>query len=283
MCADHNLLQVRELNVQYCSGEGIRHQAVEGVSFDIGPGEVVGLMGESGCGKTTIALSLLGLLPNGGARSSGSIQFRGQELLALNERAYQKIRGAGISMVHQEPGNSLSPVLRVGDQVTEVMNAHRDWSWKRCRAEAESLIARVGLPGTDRIFSAYPHQLSGGQLQRIVLAQALACEPAILVADEPTASLDARSQASFLVLLRELKEQFGLGILLISHTPEIQASLADRLLVMKDGQIVEEGSFGQLYRRPTHPYTRTMLRRKSVAEGNAEPRQELVAHGERVR
>lgn len=277
------LLQVRGLTVQFCSREGIRHRAVDRVSFDIAAGEVLGLMGESGCGKTTIALSLLGLLPSDCTLAAGSIQFRGQELLALDERSYQRIRGAGISMVHQEPGISLSPVLRVGDQVAEVFRAHRDWGWRRCRAEAESMIVRVGLPGTARIFFAYPHQLSGGQLQRIVLAQALACEPALMIADEPTASLDARSQAEFLNLLRETKERSQVSILLISHTPEIQASLSDRLLVMKDGRIVEEGSFTQLYRSPSHPYTRAMLRRKASGVADENLKQELAAQGHRAR
>jgi ABC-type dipeptide/oligopeptide/nickel transport system ATPase component len=181
-------------------------------------------------------------------------------------------------MVPQEPGISLSPVLRVGDQVTEVIRAHRDWGWKQCRAAAESMLARVGLQETARIFSAYPHQLSGGQLQRVVLAQALACNPALLVADEPTAALDACSQARFLALLREVKEQFRISILLISHTPEIQASLADRLLVMKQGRIIEKGSFGDIYRHPRQPYTRAMLRRDVPAQTMEASDRDLVAY-----
>ena len=261
-----NVLQVRELTVQYRSVRGMSHLAVDRIGFDIGPAEVVGLMGESGCGKTSIALTLLGLLLEDHASAAGSISFRGQELLGMDERSFQRVRGAEISMVSQEPGISLSPVLRVGDQVAEVFRAHRDWSWKRCRAEAESMLARVGIQGNARIYSAYPHQLSGGQLQRIVLAQALACNPALLIADEPTASLDACSQAGFLALLRDLKEKFRISILLISHTPEIQASLADRLLVMKEGRIIEEGSFWEIYKNPRQSYTRAMLRRDGPAQ-----------------
>jgi len=278
-----NVLQVRELTIEYRSAGGTWQQAVDRCSFEIGVGEIVGLMGESGCGKTSVALSLLGLIPKDRARVSGSISFRGKELLGMDESSLQRIRGADISMVYQEPGESLSPVLRVGDQIAEVLHAHRDWGWKRCRAEAESIIARVGLPGTARIFSAYPHQLSGGQLQRVVLAQALACAPALLIADEPTASLDARSQAEFLELLRELKEESRVSILLISHTPEIQASLADRLVVMKDGRIVEEGEFAQLYRDPSHPYTRTMLRRNAADRVKESFMRELTAPGGRGR
>lgn len=278
-----NVLQVRELTVRYRSAEGIWTEAVNRVSFDIRAGEFVGLMGESGCGKTSIAMSLLGLIPKDLACVSGSILFCGQDLLAMDERSLQRIRGAKISMVYQEPGISLSPVLRVGDQVAEIFRAHRDWGWKRCHEEAESMMEGVGLPATARIFSAYPHQLSGGQLQRVVLAQALACDPAILIADEPTASLDARSQAEFLDVLRRLKEYSRISILLISHTPEIQASLADRLLVMKDGKIVEEGRFAQLYRNPSHPYTRTMLRRTTPDETRESLEQELAAEGDRPR
>lgn len=261
----NNLLQVSNLTVQY-RGAGLRpHSAVDRISFGVASGEVLGLMGESGSGKSSVALALLGLLPAESTEISGSVLFRGQELLAMPERALQRIRGAAISLVFQEPGISLSPMMRAGDQVAEVIHAHRRWNWKRCRTHAEQMLARVGLTPTDRIFSAYPHQLSGGQRQRVVLAQALACDPVLLIADEPTASLDARSQADFIALLRGLKQQFHISILLISHTPEIQASLADRLLVMKNGRIVEEGSFDELYRNPSHPYTRLMLRRSSRA------------------
>jgi len=255
------LLEVRGLTIQYDAAGAHPHRAVDGVCFDIGSGEVVGLMGESGCGKSSIALGVLGLLDRESAAVSGSILFRGQELLKMGERRLEKIRGAGISLVFQEPGISLSPMMRAGEQVAEVIHAHRGGSWKQCREGAETMLARVGLEQTKRIFSAYPHQLSGGQRQRVVLAQALACGPALLIADEPTASLDARSQADFVALLRRLKEETGISILLISHTPEIQASLADRLLVMKDGRIVEEGNFGEIYRNPRQDYTRAILRR----------------------
>jgi ABC-type glutathione transport system ATPase component len=254
------LLRVQDLNIVYRGAARSLHHAVQNVSFEICEGEVVGLMGESGCGKTSIALASLGLLAEEQADVSGSIQFRGEELLAKDRRALRAIRGAGISLVFQEPELALSPVMNVRDQVAEVIHAHNDWKWERCRANAELALERVGLSDSQRIFSAYPHQLSGGQRQRVVLAQALACKPALLIADEPAASLDARSQKEILMLLRKLQRELRISILLISHAPDVQATLADRLMVMANGRIVEQGPFEQLYRNPTHDCTRAMLR-----------------------
>lgn len=247
------LLRVQDLNVSYRGTSSGQQRAVENVSFEIGEGEVLGLMGGSGCGKTSIALALLGLLSKSQAHVSGSVQFRGKELLTTDRNALRAIRGSGISLVFQEPELALSPVMNAREQVAEVIHAHHDWKWQRCRADAEMALVRVGLPNTPRIFSAYPHQLSGGQRQRVVLAQALACKPALLIADEPAASLDARSQNEFLALLRELQREMRLAILLISHAPEVQARLADRLMVMENGRIVEQGPFEQLYRDPRTP------------------------------
>jgi ABC-type glutathione transport system ATPase component len=254
------LLQVTDLSVSYRGAGSNRRHAVENVSFEIAEGEVLGLMGESGCGKTSIALALLGLLSQDQAQVAGSIQFRGEELLSKDRNSLRAIRGAGISLVFQEPELALSPVMKIRDQVVEVIHAHNDWKWQRCRAEAELALARVGLADSSRIFSAYPHQLSGGQRQRVVLAQALACNPALLIADEPAASLDARSQSELLALLRELQRALRISILLISHAPEVQASLAGRLMVMANGRIVEQGLFEQLYRNPSQSITRAMLR-----------------------
>lgn len=271
-----NLLQVMDLRVSYRGADAEVRDAVDGVSFAIAPGEVLGLMGESGCGKTSTALALLGLLSDRHAQVSGSVQFRGEEVLSMDARALRALRGSGISMVFQEPEIALSPVMRAGDQVAEVIHAHKGLNWKQCRAEAEAALVRVGLPGTQRIFSAYPHQLSGGQRQRVVLAQALACQPALIIADEPTASLDARSQSEMLALLRELKRELGIAILLISHTPEVQAYLADWLMVMAGGRIVEHGTFAELYRNPSHEITRAMLRTSSLADSVEEMDLEMV-------
>jgi peptide/nickel transport system ATP-binding protein len=259
------LLAVKSLRVRYRSPELGQQHAVENASFDISAGEVLGLMGESGCGKTSIALALLGLLSKEQAHVSGSVQFLGKELLTMGQGALRAIRGAGISMVFQEPGIALSPVMRVRDQVAEVLYAHTSSKWKECCVDAELALARVGLANTQRLFSAYPHQLSGGQQQRVVLAQALACKPALVIADEPTASLDARSQDELLALLRKLQRELRISILLISHSAEVQARLADRLMVMDHGRIVEQGRFEDLYRNPSYPCTRAMLRTTTAA------------------
>jgi ABC-type glutathione transport system ATPase component len=254
------LLTVRNLNIAYRRDRGCPQRAVEDASFEVHAGEVLGLMGESGCGKTSIALALLGLLSSEQAQVSGSVAFRGQELLTMEPRALRALRGAEISMVFQEPGMAMNPVMRVRDHVAEVIRAHKKLKPKQCQADAELALGRVGLPNTPRIFSAYPHQLSGGQRQRVVLAQALACGPALLIADEPTASVDARSQDELLALLQDLKRESGIAILLISHSAEVQARLADRLVVMDQGRIVEHGGFEELYRNPSHACTRAMLR-----------------------
>jgi ABC-type glutathione transport system ATPase component len=277
------LLQVTDLTICYRSGETFQPPAVDRLSFRIGMGETVGVTGESGCGKTSVALALLGLLPADKASLTGSIRLRGWDLAYLNERPSQEIRGAGISMVHQAPGIALSPVMRVGQQIAEILHAHRRWNWKRCRSETHSMFHRVGLSPTDRIFLAYPHELSGGELQRVSLAQALICRPALVIADEPAASLDARSQAGFIALLRELKEDLRLSLLLISQSPGIQASLADRLLVMKDGRIVEEGCFGEVYRNPTDRYKRALLRGDSAAIEKQQDNLESITQEQMVR
>jgi ABC-type glutathione transport system ATPase component len=265
------LLDVKSLKIRYGAGNQLdRPLAVADVSFNVSAGEVVGLMGESGCGKTSIALALLGLLSKDRAQVTGSIRWRGKDLLALPANELRKIRGAQISMVFQEPEQALSPVLRIVDQVAEVIHAHTNSNWKDCRVEAQDVLAQIGLPATPRIFAAYPHQLSGGQRQRVVLAQALTCKPSLIVADEPTASLDTRSQNELLALLQQLKRETGVAILLISHSAEVQAHLADRLIVMERGEIVEQGTFEKMFRRPAHPLTRTMLRSPAASSKNLE-------------
>ncbi len=252
-----HLLEVRELGVRI-SIDSCQLQALEGVTFHVARGEVVGLLGESGAGKTTLALALLRLLPSSFQVLGGSIQFEARPLLSLSERELRKIRGAKISLIYQD-STVLNPVMRVGDQVVEVLKAHRDWSTQRCRDEARLLLEGVDLEDVNRVYASYPHQLSGGQRQRIVIAQALACRPALVVADEPTSSLDPATATSIVELLRRLNQQFKIAFLVISHDVEILARLADRVMVMYEGRIVEQGPCQAILREPLHPYTRALL------------------------
>lgn len=233
--------------------------AVNGASFAIQHGETVGFLGESGCGKSTIALSLLGLLPPDTTIQEGVIRFNGRELQALNEREWENIRGAEIALIPQDPALALSPVKRVGEQLADVIQAHRPWKRSRCREEAEQLLHTVHLDDASRVLSSYPFQLSGGQLQRIVIAQALACEASLVIADEPTSALDSIVRAEILDLFQELKQQRSMTLLLISHEPEILARLADRILVMQKGRIIEDGDFIRLRDHPVHAFTKDLL------------------------
>jgi oligopeptide/dipeptide ABC transporter ATP-binding protein len=250
------LLQVRNLTVQLGSTSAA---IVDGINFDIGPGETVGLLGESGCGKTTLGLALIRLLPAAARIARGSIRFRGGEMLLENECQLQKIRGAELSIIFQEPEMALNPVMCVGDQIAEVLRAHTNWNRRRRREEAESLLRQVQLSDA-RIHSAYPHQLSGGECQRVVIAQALACKPFLLIADEPTSALDNTTQVEVLLLLKELKERLGLALFFITHNPLLLAGIADRVLIMYAGRIVEEGTLAQVSSKPHHPYTEALWR-----------------------
>lgn len=254
-----SLLQIHDLEVCYRSSPEGRVRAVRGVTFDLAAGEAVGLLGESGCGKTTLALSLLRLLPPAGRVERGAINFRGVNLLTLDERGLQKIRGAGISLIYQEPGLALNPVMRVGEQVAEVVRAHQPVSRDRARELAKGLLDQVGLGEGRGIAEAYPHQLSGGQRQRVVIAQAIAGKPSLIVADEPTTALDAVVQLEVLALLKELRQELGVALLLITHNPVVLAHAVDRVLVMYAGRLVEEGPTQRVFQEPLHPYTRGLM------------------------
>jgi len=252
------LLDVRDLHVAYAA-EPAPIAAVDGVSFAIAPGEVVCLVGESGSGKTTLALSLAGLLPESARRARGSIRWRGEDLAELPESSLQRIRGAQIGFVFQEPGIALHPLLRVGDQIAHVLRAHAPLDRARSLAEAERLIAEVGLRDPARTARAYPHELSGGQQQRVTIAQAIACRPALIVADEPTASLDTTTRAEILALLLDLNRRLGVALLLVTHDLATVATLGGRALVMYAGRVVEDAPFDRLARLPLHPYTQALL------------------------
>lgn len=270
------LLAAQDLRVCYRSTDGPPVDAVDGISFSIDAGETVGLLGESGCGKTTLALAIAGLLPPAGTLAGGSLRFRGQPLEALDEGRRARLRGAEIGLVFQEPALALHPTLRVGVQIEEVFRAHRPWRRGRRRAAVRELLAAAGLEPPEEIAAAYPHQLSGGQRQRVVVCQALACQPALLIADEPTASLDAPARAGILDLLRRLTARSGAALLHISHDPQVLAVTADRLWVMYAGRLVEGGPSAAVLADPLHPYTASLLAALPPHPGTL-PRRPLAA------
>lgn len=253
------LLEVRDLRVSFFTPRG-EVRAVDGVSFTIDEGETFGLVGESGCGKSVTALSLLRLLDGNGRIVGGDIVFAGRTLLALSEEEMRSLRGDQIAMVFQEPMTSLNPVFTVGYQIGEVLEVHRGMSRKQARAEAIELLRLVEIPEPERRVDAYPHQLSGGMRQRVMIAMALACRPRLLIADEPTTALDVTIQAQILDLLAHLQEQFGMAVLFVTHDLGIVAERARRVAVMYAGRIVEEAETATLFRNPLHPYTRGLLR-----------------------
>jgi ABC-type glutathione transport system ATPase component len=238
-------LLVRNLTVDLVSVRNSTVRVVSEVSFQVDPGTIVGLFGESGCGKTTLALALLNLLPASRYRVRGSVQLGDFEVLSASERQLQRIRGAQISLVFQDPLLALNPVMRVRDQVAEVMRAHG------CRDGLERLFGLVGLPATPRIFDAYPHHLSGGERQRVAIAQALACRPALVIADEPFTALDAIRVVELSSLFRKLREELETSFLLISHSPGVLARTADQVLIMQAGRIVERGAPRQVFGKGT--------------------------------
>lgn len=252
------LVKVRDLAVEYFGRNGSRERALEGVSFDIDRGEAVGLLGESGCGKTTLALSLMRLLPNRARIARGSIRIRGQEILCVDRRYMRKMRGAEVSMIFQEPETALNPVMRVGEQVAEVLRAHTRWNHRARRKEAESILDQVRISRAG-VYSAYPHELSGGERQRVVIAQALVCKPAFLIADEPTSALDNTIQAEVVSVLKQVRERLQTALLFITHNPLLLES-ADRVLIMHAGRVIEQGRVGQILREPRHSYTQRLLR-----------------------
>ena len=253
------LLNIADLSVKYVSRGGAPCWALGDLECEVDRGEVVGILGESGSGKSTLAHAVLGVLPPAARVESGSVRFQGRELLGLRESQMRLIRGAQIALIQQDPATALNPLLRVGTQVADVVSAHHDWSRRRCRQAAEKAMAAAGLANLGSIYSAYPHQLSGGQRQRVVIAQALACNPALLIADEPTSSLDMTLQLEILSLLKRLRSDFNLTILFISHNPAVLAEIADRILVLYAGQVVEDGSAQEILGSPLHPYTRALL------------------------
>jgi len=259
MLSVQRLLQVHDLTVGYRSRDGKCTAALEGVALEVEAGEAVGLLGESGCGKTTLGLALLGLLPPSGAVLRGSVAFCGKNLIGLGDRELREVRGAGISMVYQEPGASLNPVIRVGDQIAEVIHAHRRFSRERAQQEVSFLLAQVGFSPEACVAAAYPHQLSGGQQQRVAIAQAIACRLALVIADEPTTALDRNTQAEVLDVLANLRKKMRLAMLLISHDFSVLARSVDHVMVMREGRIVQRGRTQEVADNYLDSYTQSLL------------------------
>jgi peptide/nickel transport system ATP-binding protein len=253
------ILDVRDLSVTF-KRRGIEPvRAVDGVSFAVEPRQTVGLVGESGCGKSVTSLAIMGLLPSRGVQVTGQVLFEGTDLLKLPARQMRDRRGRDIGMIFQDPLSSLNPVIPIGVQVTEVLERHRSMKGKAARTEAEGLLKSVGIPDPRRRLSDYPHQLSGGMRQRALISIALACRPRLLIADEPTTALDVTIQAQILALLRELVENTGTALIMITHDLGVVAGLCDRVNVLYAGRVVETSDRHRLFGEPRHPYTHGLL------------------------
>jgi peptide/nickel transport system ATP-binding protein len=245
--------------------------AVDGVDLTIGSGEAVGLVGESGSGKTVLALSVLGLLPEGSGSilPGSSVRLRGEELVGVDEKRLREVRGGEIAMVFQEPMTSLNPVLTIGEQIREVLEIHRSLSGAEVRAETGRLLAEVGIPDPEERIAAYPHQLSGGMRQRSMIAMAVAGQPALLIADEPTTALDSTLQGQILDLLRNLKQRLGMALLLVSHDLGVVSRLCQRVVVLYGGRVMEVGPTSEVLKHPSHPYTQALLGARPTLQGRS--------------
>ncbi len=253
------ILSVRALTTTFRTETGV-FPAVDDLSFDVAPGEVLGIVGESGSGKSVTALSILGLLPDPPGRiAAGSIRFDGRELVGLPKKALRTIRGPSIGMIFQEPMTSLNPVFRIGDQIIETIRAHEAVGKAEARKRAIALLDRVGIAGPERRLEDFPHQLSGGMRQRVMIAIALACSPRLLLADEPTTALDVTIQAQLLDLLRDIQRDTGMAVVVITHNMGVIAEFADRVLVMYAGRVAEHGPVDAVFTTPRHPYTVGLL------------------------
>ncbi len=266
------LLGVEDLRVSFPTEDGLV-QAVDGVSFELGQGGTLGIVGESGSGKTVAALSVLGLTRTQGAQVSGRIRFEGRDLLELSDEELRKVRGNEIAMVFQDPLSSLHPLFRVGAQIVEAIRAHRSVSKAQARARTVELLDLVGIPDPAHRVDAYPHELSGGMRQRAMIAMALANEPKLLIADEPTTALDVTVQAQILKLLERLQGELSMAVVFVTHDLGVVAEIADRIAVMYAGRIVECASAQRIFEAPEHPYTWGLLKSIPTLDG---PREELL-------
>ena len=253
------LLSVKNLSTEFPVKKGIV-RAVEDVSFDVDQGEILAIVGESGSGKSVTSLSIMGLLAEPGHVAGGSLEFEGKDLATLSEKQYRELRGNDMAMIFQEPMTSLNPVYRVGNQIVEAIRTHEKVSKAEAKDRAVDLLRKVGIPSPEARINDYPHQMSGGMRQRVMIAMALACNPKLLIADEPTTALDVTIQAQILDLLRRLRDDTGMAVLLITHDLGVVSETADRVVVMYCGQVVEEAEVRTLFDHPMHPYTLGLLK-----------------------
>jgi peptide/nickel transport system ATP-binding protein len=256
---NNKLLEVKNLKTYFYTEDGVV-KAVDGVDFYVNSGEVLGLVGESGCGKSVSALSIMRLIGPPGRILEGEILFEGHDLVRATEREMMKVRGNRISMIFQQPQSALNPVFKTGDQIAEVLSIHQNLKKEAGKKRAIELLTLVGIPEPERRIEAFPHELSGGMAQRVMIAMALACEPDLLIADEPTTALDVTIQAQILDLLRQLQESLGMAVLFITHNLGVVAQVADRVSIMYLGHAVEDGSVADIFATPAHPYTRELLK-----------------------
>jgi oligopeptide/dipeptide ABC transporter ATP-binding protein len=253
------ILEVKNLRTSFKTDEG-EVKAVDDVSFDVFKGKTLGIVGESGCGKSVTSLSIMRLIPNPPGRVvGGEILFRGKDLLKISNEEMRKVRGREISMIFQEPMTSLNPVFTIGNQLREAISIHSDLSRQAIADKAVDMLKLVGIPSPEKRVADYPHQLSGGMRQRVMIAMALSCNPSILIADEPTTALDVTIQAQILDLLRDLQARLGMAIVLITHDLGVVAEMADEVVVMYAGRVAEKAPVRELFRSPKHPYTRGLL------------------------
>jgi oligopeptide/dipeptide ABC transporter ATP-binding protein len=254
-----SVLEIQDLHVSYRSREGIVRPALAGITFGLMPGEILGVLGESGSGKSTLAVSLVRLLPVNGNITSGAVFFEGKDLIQAKPEELQQLRGRRISLIFQEPSLALHPTMRAGEQVRQVLATHSSLGKTALNERTLQVFTEVFPEEVDRISRSYPHQLSGGQRQRVLIAQAIACGPSVVVADEPTASLDPATQMEILGVFRKLREKLGLAMIFITHNPALLSGFADRVLVLYSGRVVELGSAADVLMSPRHPYTKALF------------------------
>ena len=253
-----HLLEVKDLTTAFSADYG-ETVSVDHISFHVDEGETVCIVGESGCGKSVTSLSIMGLLGRGGAVKDGSALFAGRNLLELSEKELDELRGNRIAMIFQDPLTSLNPVFTIGNQITESIRTHMNVSKDEARERAIQVLAKVGMPDLERVMKKYPHTMSGGMRQRAMIAMALSCDPDLLIADEPTTALDVTIQAQIMSLLKKLREESGMSMILITHDIGLVARMADRVIVMYAGQLIEEAPVKELFAEPRHPYTKALL------------------------